>query len=70
MVFMNVLVVLGHPNKLSFNHALARAAVEALEQMGHTPVMHDLYAEGFNLSLSKRNWGQSPIPICSGTAKT
>ena len=57
MVFMNVLVVLGHPNRFSFNHALARAAVEMLEQMGHTPVMHDLYAEGFNPILEQAEMG-------------
>ena len=62
MFFMNVLVVLGHPNKFSFNHALAKAAVEMLEQMGHTPVMHDLYAEGFNPILEQAELGAITDP--------
>ena len=45
---MKVLVVLGHPDGGSFNHAIASAAVEALEQRGHEVWFHDLYAEGFD----------------------
>jgi NAD(P)H dehydrogenase (quinone) len=57
VVFLNVLVVLGHPNKCSFNHALARATVMALQQMGHTAVFHDLYTEGFNPVLEQAEMG-------------
>ena len=45
---MKILVVLGHPQPGSFNHALAEAVVSALEERGHEVVFHDLYAEGFD----------------------
>lgn len=45
---MNVLVVLAHPDKRSFNHAIAGAAVAELEKNGHDVVFYDLYAEGFD----------------------
>lgn len=45
---MNILVILGHPDPGSFNHAIADAAAEALERNGHRIVLHDLYAESFD----------------------
>jgi len=45
---MKIMVVLGHPNKASFNHAIARTVVNTLEKIGHNVVFHDLYAENFN----------------------
>ena len=45
---MKILVLLGHPNSDSFNHALAQAVVSTLEESGHEIVFHDLYAEGFD----------------------
>ena len=45
---MKVSVILAHPNKESFNHAIAETAMAALEQNGHEAVLHDLYAEGFD----------------------
>ncbi|MBW2073074.1 MAG: NAD(P)H-dependent oxidoreductase [Deltaproteobacteria bacterium] len=44
---MRVSVILAHPNKESFNHAIAAAAVETLKQNGHTVCFHDLYDEKF-----------------------
>ena len=44
-----VLVILAHPDgKNSFNAAIARTAVVALEESGYLPVLRDLYAEGFD----------------------
>lgn len=48
---MEILVVLGHPEPGSFNHALAQAAAEALTALGHTVTYHDLCAEGFDPAL-------------------
>lgn len=48
---MNISVLLAHPNKESFNHAIARTAVDTLTQIGHTVFFHDLYAENFPASL-------------------
>lgn len=42
------MVVLGHPKEGSFNHAIAGAAVQALEESGHEVIFHDLYGEGFD----------------------
>jgi len=45
---MNISVILGHPSKESFNHAIAEAAVSALRDNGHKVFFHDLYAEEFD----------------------
>lgn len=45
---MKILVVLGHPQPGSFNHALAETVVSALTERGHEVVFHDLQAEGFD----------------------
>ncbi len=49
---MKVMVVLGHPSRESFNHAIAEAAVKALQANEHEVVFHDLYAEGFDPVLT------------------
>lgn len=41
-------LILAHPDPGSLNHALARSAVEALEERGHDVRFHDLYAEGLD----------------------
>jgi putative NADPH-quinone reductase len=41
-------VILGHPSKGSFNHAIAQAAVAALKDNNHTVRYHDLYEERFD----------------------
>jgi len=45
---MRVSVILGHPDPGSFNHAIAKAAVDGLNQKGHDVSFHDLYAEKFD----------------------
>jgi putative NADPH-quinone reductase len=45
---MKVSVILGHPHKGSFNHAIAETIVETLQRSDHTVWYHDLYAEGFD----------------------
>jgi len=45
---MNVLIILGHPNSGSFNHAIAEACIAQITENGHTVVYHDLYNEQFN----------------------
>jgi len=44
---MKISVILAHPNKESFNHAIAATAVQALTEKGHEVSFHDLYAEKF-----------------------
>ncbi|CAN2040698.1 NAD(P)H dehydrogenase (quinone) [Candidatus Magnetomoraceae bacterium gMMP-15] len=45
---MKLSVILAHPNKKSFNHAIAATAVETLNQNGHKVYFHDLYEEKFD----------------------
>lgn len=45
---MNILVILGHPRKESFCHAISNAVVPMLAQLGHEVVLHDLYEEKFD----------------------
>ncbi len=42
---MKVSVILAHPNKGSFNHAMAQNAAQVLKDLGHEVFPHDLYAE-------------------------
>lgn len=45
---MKILVIVGHPDSNSFNHAIARTVCEVLRENGHHVVFHDLSAEGFD----------------------
>jgi len=49
---MKILVILAHPDKSSFSHAIAGTAVRALEENGHEVIYHDLYAERFSSTLT------------------
>ena len=49
---MNILIVLGHPDPGSLNHAMAHAVRDDLRQCGHEVVFHDLYAERFDPLLA------------------
>ncbi len=44
---MKMSVILGHPDKGSFNHAIAGAAIKILNTNGHEVAFHDLYKEKF-----------------------
>jgi putative NADPH-quinone reductase len=48
---MRILVILGHPSKGSFNHALAETVLRVLNKNRHEIVYHDLYAERFEPAL-------------------
>jgi len=43
-----IMVILAHPTKESFNHAIADSAVQTLKNNGHEVIFHDLYAEKFD----------------------
>jgi putative NADPH-quinone reductase len=45
---MEILVILGHPDPRSLNHAIAAGVRDALREDGHHVTLHDLHAEGFN----------------------
>ena len=45
---MNVVVIVAHPNMISFNRAIADASAKILRRNGHNVIFHDLYEEGFD----------------------
>ncbi len=45
---MKISVILAHPNKESFNHAIAATTIKTLNQNGHKVYFHDLYKEKFD----------------------
>ncbi|MCX6005847.1 MAG: NAD(P)H-dependent oxidoreductase [Chloroflexi bacterium] len=50
---MKILVILAHPDESSFNHAVAKTAIQVLENNGHEVISHDLYKEHFDAILPK-----------------
>ena len=48
---MKVLIILAHPNRGSFNHAIATTCSRRVSENGHEVVFHDLYAEHFDSLL-------------------
>lgn len=44
---MKISVILAHPDKTSFNAAIAKTCVRTLERNGHQVAFHDLYEEAF-----------------------
>jgi len=57
---MKISVILAHPNNKSFNHAIARQAVDRLARNGHDVSFHDLYAENFDPVLT---WPEMPVRV-------
>jgi len=45
---MNILIILGHPDKQSFNHAIATECRKRLIENGHSVFFHDLHEEKFD----------------------
>jgi len=45
---MRISVILAHPDKKSFNHAIAATTVATLQQNGYEVWFHDLYKENFD----------------------
>ena len=59
---MKISIILAHPDKKSFNHAIAATAIETLKQNGHKVFFHDLYEEKFDPILqAERNTPGCPF---------
>lgn len=58
---MKILVVLGHPDSNSLNHAIAHAVRDDLLDDGHDVMFHDLYEEGFFPLLAAKEIPESGI---------
>jgi NAD(P)H dehydrogenase (quinone) len=58
-----VSLILAHPDKGSFNHAIAAAAVKTLKENGYRVHFHDLYKERFDPLLFEYEFSENaPIP--------
>jgi len=60
---MNILIILGHPDVKSFNHAIAQVCIETIVKNGHSVMFHDLYAENFNPVISKQELFAPNCPV-------
>ncbi|KAM3829090.1 NAD(P)H dehydrogenase [quinone] 1 isoform 2-T2 [Vipera latastei] len=60
MAARRALIVLAHQEPASFNHAMQRAAVEALEGAGWSVAVSDLYAQRFDPVLSRADFAGDP----------
>ena len=73
---MKVSVILAHPKKGSFNHAVALMAVEQLKLNGHEVCFHDLYSEKFDPVLTdleipkKANLPEAIVSYCREIAES
>lgn len=60
---MKILIVLAHPDRGSFNHALADAAADSARRAGHEVTLRDLHAERFDPILPAHEIPRdAPIP--------
>ena len=59
---MNILVVYAHPDPESFCAAVGTRVVGTFERRGHVVRMADLYADGFDPSLSEREYERQFTP--------
>jgi putative NADPH-quinone reductase len=60
---MKISVILAHPDKESFNHAIADAVNDQLKQSGHEIFFHDLYEKKFDPILPKKEFPKDvPLP--------
>lgn len=66
--YMDISLILAHPDQNSFNHAIAHTALDALIDGGHTVRFHDLYKEQFDPILYSeeipRDTALDPIIAC------
>jgi NAD(P)H dehydrogenase (quinone) len=61
-VAQRVLIVLAHPERRSFNGAMADAAVEAMMGLGNEVTVSDLYRMRFNPVSDRRNFASVKDP--------
>jgi NAD(P)H dehydrogenase (quinone) len=57
---MKASVILAHPYKLSFNHAIYNAVIDTLNSLEIFTYAHDLYRECFNPVLTEAELGKQP----------
>ena len=55
-------MILAHPRRGSFNHAIAKAVAAELRRIGHSVLFHDLYQEGFDPVLKAAELTSKSVP--------
>ncbi len=61
---MKILVILGHPDKKSFSHAIAEVVIKTLRDDNYDVVFHDLYKEEFPPVLPAQEIPRdAPLPL-------
>ncbi len=64
---MKILIILAHPHRRSFNHAIAGVCLETLKAGGHQIFFHDLYDEAFDPLLTTGEFARNaPLPRIIG----
>lgn len=58
---MKILVILAHPDKESFNYAIARTCADTLAEDGHEVLFHNLYEERFDPLLPRDEFGRDAV---------
>ncbi|MHC1725239.1 MAG: NAD(P)H-dependent oxidoreductase [Syntrophobacteraceae bacterium] len=58
---MKISLILAHPDEKSFNHAIARTAVEQLKTNGHQVFFHDLCKERFDPLLPSEEISEEAV---------
>jgi NAD(P)H dehydrogenase (quinone) len=58
---MQISVILAHPDPSSFNHAIAKTAIEAIKANGHKVFFHDLYQEKFDPLLQTEEIAEDAV---------
>ena len=56
---MKILIILAHPDKKSFNHAISNSVNEELIANGHEALFHDLYGDNFDPILPAKEISSS-----------
>jgi NAD(P)H dehydrogenase (quinone) len=59
---MKISIILGHPRRGSFNHAIAERAIQTLGNNGHEVIFHDLYEERFDPILTAEEMPKEYVP--------
>ena len=61
---MMIVLILAHPEKASFNHAIANTCLTQLSGNGHNVIFHDLYEEGFDPLFTAGELGRNAaLPV-------
>jgi NAD(P)H dehydrogenase (quinone) len=59
---MKISIILGHPRRGSFNHAIAERVIQTLENNDHEVIYHDLYDERFDPILPAEEIPKEYVP--------